>query len=100
MEYLLDLAEDNPEAIPAPLLNQPTLPQATAAVLQAFLELSECRSMGFQLPNPLTAADILAYYQMHPICDAPRFFALVKSLDTVFLAWSEKQAATRKNGTR
>lgn len=56
--------------------------------------------MGFQMANPLTAADILAYQQMHPICDAPRFFALVKSLDSVFLAWAEKQAANRNNGHR
>lgn len=100
MDYLLDLAAENPEHIPEPLLDQPTLPEASAATLQAFLDLSQCRSMGYSAPNPITASDILAYIQINPICEPRRFFALVRSLDSVFLAWAEKQAAQSKNGHR
>jgi hypothetical protein len=91
LDYLLDLAAENPDDIPAPLLTQPSLPETTSHMLQAFLDLSEGRTGGFSGPNPISASDILAYFWIHPIGDARRFFALVRMLDRVFLAWASKK---------
>lgn len=61
-------------------------------MLSAFLFLSECRSSNGYGPNPIAAADMLAYLVAHPICDGPRFFSLVRGLDRVFLEWHAAKA--------
>lgn len=92
LAYLLLIAKDNPDDIPAPLLSQPELPETTAAALHAFLFLSECRSMSYSAPNPITVSDMMAYIVVNPICDALRFFSLVRALDRVFLDWHAAKA--------
>lgn len=92
LAYLLLIAKDNPDDIPAPLLSQPELPEATAAALQAFLFLSECRSHNGYSPNPITVSDMMAYVVVNPICDGLRFFGLIRSLDRVFLDWHAAKA--------
>lgn len=92
LAYLQQIAEDNPDDIPPPLLNQPQLPETTAAGLQAFFFLSECRAHNGYGPNPITVSDMLAYLWANPICDARRFFSLVRGLDRVFLDWHAAKA--------
>lgn len=95
MEYLEEIAEAHPDNVPAPLLEQPILPEHTASLLEAFLALSECRSSNGYGPNPITATDIFSYLWLNPICEGKRFFGLVKALDRVFLDWHAKEAAAK-----
>lgn len=96
LDYLLEIADSHPDDIPAPLLSQPELPEQTAAVLGAFLALSESRSSNGYGPNPISVSDISAYLWINPICEARRFFALVRTLDRVFLDWHAKEAEALK----
>lgn len=90
--YFLELAEEG--APPAPLLQQPVMGDAEALMFRAFLDLHACRGEGFSGSNPITAADIHAYWSLFPACPPRRFFALVKSLDTVFLEWQRENSPT------
>lgn len=78
---------------------RPELLPQNVFYFQSFNILNRQRQCGFG-PNPITALDILAFYQIHQveeIADAQKFFNRIYFLDQIFLEdYAEKEKKKRK----
>lgn len=72
------------------LLRRPILDEQSAFYLEAFNDLSGTRSGGFNGPNRISAAEILAYCELFEIDERERFFYNMRAADNVFMEWVAK----------
>lgn len=63
----------------------PALAEHLQPFLAAFWDLSPGRGLGFGTVGGIPMADIVAYWSAYPLCEATRFFRLVRELDGVYM---------------
>lgn len=97
MEHLRDMAEDDPENLPAALEKEPPLTLSQSQLLDAFMRLSGHRTVGMAA-NPITVTDALAFADVAGFDDKMRFLTVIRKCDEVFLQYSLEQQ--EKNGHR
>ena len=68
-----------------PELEGPPFPQALVHVWSAFIDLSQCRSVGFSSPNPISYSEIRAYMETTMTPLSPIEVQAVRELDTAYL---------------
>lgn len=84
----------------------PIIPEAGYPAWQAFLDLSERRTVGFG-PNPIQTSEVLAWFDLHEIDSAEErrdYYHLIGVLDHEWLRLareeSERQNRRSSNGDR
>jgi hypothetical protein len=80
--------------MPPALASRPKLPSKYRWVLLTFYDISGGRGYGMAGPQPLQAAEVLAYCQLHGITGVEareRIFRFMRILDPVYLTVAHKQ---------
>lgn len=103
LSFYLEIAEEEPDNPPAPLLLQPQLSPVETSILEGFLDLHQARAWAIcelgTFPQPISVEAIYAYTRMKELpCDPGRFFELVRESDAVFCADQAKERT--RNGHR
>jgi len=68
-----------------PELEGPPFPYALVHVWSAFLDLGQCRSVGFSSPNPISYSDIRAYMDTTLTPLTPIEVQAIRELDIAYL---------------
>lgn len=67
------------------LLDQPDLYEMLNGVWDAFTKLDRSRQIGFNGPQPIQLAEIVAYTVLNPVEDTDEFVNYVQIMDNEFL---------------
>lgn len=84
-----------PEVTPAEE-RRPILFEEAAFYLACFDDLSATRAEGFNRPQRITVAEMLAYCRMFDIEDTERFFRNIAAADSVYMEFVAKQQKAGK----
>ncbi len=87
IEFLEELAEDDPANPPPALEKRPEVDEHLQAYLEGFQRLSRSRQIGFDGYQPLTIADVFAYAAVVRLCEPIQFLTFMQALDDVFMEW-------------
>lgn len=81
------------QKVPA-LENRPELSRWTAPYFEAFLTLTDSRSIGFGGAGAIPLSEIKAYcdlYQIDDVDEIDRLITMIKALDSEFLSWASEK---------
>lgn len=97
-KFLLQQAQRNRRPIPERIANAPFLFQGLELYLQAFMELTSCRGLGYGSIGPIPWLSIQTYCEVYDIVDEQRedLFYHVQRLDKVYMEWQRDKAAAEQ----
>ena len=85
--------------MPAPLRNKPKLQRHDQRYMLAFNTLGRSRQYGMSGPQPVTLAEMVAYFQIHGIDDCEtqkRYVRVLQDMDEVYLNFMAEKAERMK----
>ena len=72
--------------IPKALEECPLLDEFQQEMYGIWKQLCNSRTQGFDVANPVSISDMVAYLAARPVCEAWYFFHIIRALDDVWLA--------------
>lgn len=88
--------------MPAPLRNRPKLHRHDHRYMAAFNTLGRSRQYGMSAPQPLTLAEMYAYFQINEIDEPPvraRYVKVLQDMDEVYLSHMAEKAERQRAQT-